>query len=463
MRKFNLYLFAIASVILFSCAENDLNPSLSKSKIYNDSIRSFDELQGLAYGMYDLMTTSAYYGRNYFVYNEIRSDNCFANGNSGRFLTVSTMNVSPDDIYPTDTWTAIYKVIATANVIIQQNPETIDGNLDQAKHIIGQAYVLRAWAHFDLLKLYGQQHAGGNLGIPYITEYIPIYTGEQIAPFRATVEQNRDSIYKDIEAGLNLMSDNLNDLTKQYITTFTGHAIMARVATYFEDWEIAKIAAGEVVSSQQFRIAETEEFINTWFTDAAANSIIELAFSEEDNLDWNSLSFIYRGSMYGDIEVLDDLISVFDVDDIRADSKMIGYETIRNQKKLRNLGKYPSADFSDNISLFRYEEVILILAEAKLELGESDALSVLNLIPAKRNAQLYTEATKENVLLERRKELCFEGFRFDDLARTGQDIPLVDPIKQLHGGPEYGSFKYAFPIPTAELNANPNMVKNEGY
>ncbi|MFW6277432.1 MAG: RagB/SusD family nutrient uptake outer membrane protein, partial [Prolixibacteraceae bacterium] len=129
----------------------------------------------------------------------------------------------------------------------------------------------------------------------------------------------------------------------------------------------------------------------------------------------------------------------------------------------RNLGKYPSADYSDNVPLMRYEEVVLILAEAKTELGDADALDVLNQIPEKRNAQLYTEATKENILTERRRELCFEGFRFDDLARTGRDIPLVAPLKQTHGGPAYGSYNYAFPVPTAELNANPNMVQNEGY
>ena len=127
------------------------------------------------------------------------------------------------------------------------------------------------------------------------------------------------------------------------------------------------------------------------------------------------------------------------------------------------MGKYPSADFSDNIPLFRFEEQVLILAEAKIELGEPDALEVLNQIPEKRGAALYTEASIENVLLERRKELCFEGFRFDDLARTGNDIPLVDALRQTHGGPKYGTYKFAFPIPAVELSANSNMVQNDGY
>ncbi len=50
-----------------------------------------------------------------------------------------------------------------------------------------------------------------------------------------------------------------------------------------------------------------------------------------------------------------------------------------------------------------------------------------------------------------------------DLCRTGMDIPLVDPLKQTHGGPDYGTYKYAFPIPLGELQSNPNMVQNDGY
>jgi len=85
------------------------------------------------------------------------------------------------------------------------------------------------------------------------------------------------------------------------------------------------------------------------------------------------------------------------------------------------------------------------------------------MIPAERNATPYTGISKDSILLERRKELCFEGFRFDDLARTGSDIPLVSPFQQTHRGPTYGSYKYAFPIPRVELNANSNMVQNYGY
>jgi len=107
--------------------------------------------------------------------------------------------------------------------------------------------------------------------------------------------------------------------------------------------------------------------------------------------------------------------------------------------------------------------VILNYAEALFELSDANALTVLNQIPAARNATPYAAISKANILNERRKELCFEGFRFDDLARTGANIPLVSPFQQTHGGVAYGSYKYAFPIPLVELNANSSMIQNFGY
>jgi hypothetical protein len=222
-------------------------------------------------------------------------------------------------------------------------------------------------------------------------------------------------------------------------------------------------AAEAVIGSGAYQIIPEAEFISSWFTKSSVNSIFELAFSSTDNMNINGLSQIYRGAAYGDIQALEDLVNIFDEDDVRADTNFMigpGAET----GLLRNLGKYPSADYSDNVNLIRYEEVILSYAEALIESDRAgDALVQMNLLTASRGAQPWTEATKANVMTERRRELCFEGFRHDDLARNGMDIPLVNDLEQTHGGPAYGSYNYAFPIPEVEMNANSNITQNDGY
>ncbi len=463
MKKLIYTVFIVAGLtaLISSCSEESLDPSMEQDKIVEGSINKAEDVQGLLFGAYDRMTQTPYYGRDLIIYGEIRADNAFSNGNSGRFINPSKMSMTVNDAYPTDTWTAIYEVIASCNILIGLDPAAIEGDLAEINHYIGQAYALRALGHFDLLKLFGQQHVngGGDVGVPYIKEY----KGEDLTPARNTVTEVKGFIESDLATAVSMMSDALNDPSHVYMSTWGAYALQSRVALYFGEWDKVITAAEAVIGSGAYVIIPETEFISSWFTKSSPNSIFELAYSTTDNNNINGLSQIYRGAAYGDIQALEDLQSIFDDGDVRGDTNFMigsGAET----GLLRNLGKYPSADYSDNINLIRYEEVILNYAEALVESNrEGDALTQLNLLTAERGAQAYAVATKEIVLLERRKELCFEGFRHDDLARNGMDIPLVSPLEQTHGGPAYGSFNYVFPIPEVEMNANSNMAQNSGY
>merc|ERR1711965_1243329 len=115
------------------------------------------------------------------------------------------------------------------------------------------------------------------------------------------------------------------------------------------------------------------------------------------------IAYIYRGNSYGDVRILtgtgpgEDLYDIFAADaatDVRFTvNGMIGtaqgYPTI--------LGKYPTMNGSDNITIIRVEEMHLIYAEAQLRAGNAaTALTYLNNIPGIRNASPYTEATLAN-------------------------------------------------------------------
>jgi len=463
MKKLIYTVFMVVGVgaLLISCSKESLDPSMEQDKVVEGSITKAEDVQGVLYGAYNRLTQTGYYGRDVIIYGEIRADNAFANGNSGRFTNVGKMIMTTTDGYATGTWTDIYEMIASCNILIGLDPAEIEGDAAEINHYIGQAYALRALGHFDLMKLYGQQNVsgGGDVGIPYIEEY----KGEDLTPSRNTADEVKSRIESDLSTAVSLMSEDLNDPSHVYLPTWGAYALQSRVALYFGEWEKVITAAEAVIDSEAYQIIPQEEFIASWYTKSSANSIFELAYSTTDNNNINGLSQIYRGAAYGDIQVLEDLQTIFDEGDIRADTSYmigIGEET----GLLRNLGKYPSADYSDNINLIRFEEVILNYAEALFEFGQpSLALTQLNLITAARGAQPWTEATKDNILQERRRELCFEGFRHDDLARNGMDIPLVSDLEQTHGGPDYGSYNYAFPIPEVEMNANSEMDQNEGY
>lgn len=454
----NILLTVVLLGSLFSCSKNALNPTLAQSKAISTSINSLEDIQGLLLGAYDRMTNTYYYGRDFIIFGEVRSDNCFANGRSGRFLTPAAMKMGNDDGYATDTWSQIYQVIANVNVIIAQDPTKLTGDQTKIKNVIGQAYAIRALAHFDLLKLFGQQNVtGGTLGVPYVKTF----KGNDIIPARNTVAEDKKFINADLATALEMMSPDLNDPSKEFISTYAVMALMSRVAIYFGDWKIAKDACERVITPKKYKIAAPGDFAKTFSDKGTSNVIFELAQRATDNNNINDLSYIYRGTSYGDIQVLPNLVGIYDINDVRVAPDMIA----KVDGKWRNIGKYPTnADFNYDIPIIRYEEVILNYAEALFKLGDNvTALTELNKITSNRNAVAYTTISEANILLERRREFAFEGFRFDDLARTKQDIPNTDPLLQTHGLVPYGNFKFAFPIPIVEMNANPNMVQNSGY
>lgn len=443
-----------------SCSEDDLNPTLAQSKAVETSIVDVADLNGILNGAYNRMTHYFYYGRDFIIYGEVRSDNAFANGNSNRFPIIAKMDMQNTDGYARDTWNQVYAVIASSNILINQDLTKITGDEALKRNIVGQAYAIRALAHFDLLKLYGQQHvtAGNDLGIPYVFKY----KGENLYPKRNTVAEVKQFIYADLDEALKYLSATYDtNARKDFIGIQAVNALKSRVAIYFKDWQTAKTASELVINSGRYTITTSANYINMWVAKKPSNSIFELAYSPTDNQGINGLYQIYISSVYGDAEALADIRTIFDAGDVRNDNLMIN--TVSN--RVRNLGKYRNTTFDNNIFLIRYEEVILNYAEAlfRINAADANALTRLNSITSQRGAAAYTVVNEDNILKERRRELCFEGFRFDDLARTGRNIPLVDNIRQTHGGPAYGSYKYAFPIPISEINANSNMVQNKGY
>jgi hypothetical protein len=119
MKVISFYISLVFILLFTACTDSDLEPTLSNDKDIAIGINNIEDLQGLANGMHDRLTLTTYYGRNMQIYGEVRSDNCFANGNSGRFVPEAQMTVNPDN--SNGPWEAMYAVIASANIIIQQD------------------------------------------------------------------------------------------------------------------------------------------------------------------------------------------------------------------------------------------------------------------------------------------------------------------------------------------------------
>lgn len=114
---------------------------------------------------------------------------------------------------------------------------------------------------------------------------------------------------------------------------------------------------------------------------------------------------------------------------------------------------------SNDIVLFRYADVLLMKAEAKVRNGENGD-EELNRIRA-RVGMPYRKATLDNILEERLLELVWEGWRRQDLIRFGKFTGAYDLRTPLQG--ESSGYTSVFPIPQKCIDLNSELVQNKGY
>ena len=131
---------------------------------------------------------------------------------------------------------------------------------------------------------------------------------------------------------------------------------------------------------------------------------------------------------------------------------MAKYEVDRNSF---SDGRQPDND----IVLFRYADVLLMKAEAKVRNGEDGSLE-LNQVRS-RVGMPDRNATLENILEERLLELVWEGWRRQDLIRFGRFHQSYDQRKQLTD--EANGYTTVFPIPQKCIDLNPRLEQHVGY
>lgn len=135
-----------------------------------------------------------------------------------------------------------------------------------------------------------------------------------------------------------------------------------------------------------------------------------------------------------------------------AGARMAKYEVDRTAYMDGRLG-------SNDIVLYRYADVLLMLAEAKLRNGE-DGSQELNEVRA-RVGMPARACTLDNILEERLLELVWEGWRRQDLIRFGKFTQAYDLRTPIAG--ESSGFTTVFPIPQRSIDLNMKLVQNPGY
>lgn len=137
--------------------------------------------------------------RHYFQMSEFPADNTCLSSHTTDPLYEATALKMTDNLKNVGTlWMVAYKVIYMTNTVIESTEEGASATSD---HLLGEAYFVRAWMHFNLVNLYAKPYSHGrdNIGVP-----LHISTNNP-EPFREKVGPVYDQIVKDLTKASQLM------------------------------------------------------------------------------------------------------------------------------------------------------------------------------------------------------------------------------------------------------------------
>lgn len=460
----NKFLIGILSIAMLtvsqSCEENlDIQPN--SSLIAETAFRGVDDLQNAL--------NSAYldYNNTTIQFNSIFTDNTKVGiDNGGQQLTLHRLVLDPTTGVVENLWVSRYSLINKVTRIIEAADliEIEEGREDEVDHILGQAYALRAFAHFELFQYFTPDYLDANgLSVPAIDIVVTV---ENLP--RNTVSEVYALMNSDLDKASPLLDSGLTDV--KYITRDFITALRARMALFSGDYSGALGFANQLIA--KYDLANQEEYVNM-FLDSDNTEVI---FKAARTLADARPGFIWHFSGGGPfIEMSNSLFNILDSDDVRY-GVLLNVDESDPANNLHLINKYPgtAVEFLADVKVFRISEMYLIKAEVQIRTGllAESKITLKQLRDARFGEDTVLPSyTDENsgldfLLEERRIELAYEGHRYLDLKRFGKsldrslaDCGNLDNACQISSSDK----RFTLPIPLVELNANDLIVQNPGY
>ena len=249
---------AILAASLSSCVNDWLDVAPSDGTDADAALTSSSDLAAARTGMYKALKGNSslvdYYGQQFFVYGDVHAGDDYQYNNIGGSNRASfyyDMNYQTASEFNTSTvsWQSPYVVIGRANRIIAAAEGGALSDAAEAKATIDQyaaeAKVLRALAHFDLVRIYGKPYTedqGASLGVPLVTEVLE----SNAKPARSTVAEVYTQVVKDLTEAIS--SNALATETEPgYVSVWGAKAILSRVYLNMGDYANALSVAEDSI------------------------------------------------------------------------------------------------------------------------------------------------------------------------------------------------------------------------
>lgn len=387
-------------------------------------------------------------------------------------------------------YTGQYTLINRANWLIEQASELGDDVFptpNRRNEIIGEAKILRALGHFQLLRVFGQFY---NLDSEYgiNVRLSPAKSGE-VQP-RSTVYQTYEAIINDLEDGISLAPELI---AKYYVNKTFAKGLLAKVYMYMGNYNEAAILAQEVMnnSGSNFQLLPSfEALFDHHSVDVFNNngSLFNL-YSDQDD---EQINYGNEWTIYSNFS--NAVATMATTETVNINGQIINYDATRVPFMLTGAPLLPFPGLNGNMKyrqqtgghetfyFLRMAEIYLIYAESEARKSNSvttDALEALNAVRIRAGATstggngfetypstISLEQFLEVVRIEKRIELAteqgedwFDLIRYDYIDGFGSGFQVSD-VKST----ATNSDKFIMPIPYASTEVGKGVIiQNPSY
>jgi hypothetical protein len=397
-------------------------------------------------------------------------------------------------------WSRFYKGITEANKFLEEQ-EAFAGDpiIDDA---LAKAKILRAYYYYLLIDNYGD--------VPYVATFL----GADEQPYKNFRDQIFDRIVADIEENIPLIKPST---TKTGVTKGMAWSLLAKLylnhAVYTGSvntlyWEKAEVACDSIVTRLQYSLESNPLAPFVTENSNSSENIWVIPYDEDtyDGFNLHMRTLHYNSNQTFDMTVgpwngfavIKNHYDTFQDGDSRKDGYFLvgqqytfagdpimdqgagGLPLVFNPvipsvvlgagntpEEIRMSGarvskfeiiKGAKDNLSNDFPIFRYADVLLMMAEAQLRQGKSVNVPELDMIRTRAtladgwSATLSGEAGLNEILAERGRELFWEAHRRQDLIRFGKfnqawwEKPASTPDRNV------------FPIPQWVIDSNPNAA-----
>lgn len=389
------------------------------------------------YGAYATMRTPALYGKNMSYYIlDIMAQYFSCQGNQG-ITDLSAFNYYKNaDVKKVflDIWSSMYQNISYVNNILINLEKQSPKSLEFYDIYKGEALGLRAFMHFDLLRLFTDQTTNnGTTGIVYSTDFSvkPSDVISKKAVLHKIISELREAEHLLDNPDLYNMATENDAYLRNRSTHFNLHAAratLARVYMTIGNIDSAIYYANKVIKESGLSLISKTEVAGDIIGTLSGKETIFGLYSKDFYT--NTKTDLYDATTMLSLDPRRNIQQIYNASEggndyrysswFRPTNEGHRFIKLTDKVQLEN-GKRPEGQIP-GINLIRLPEMYYIMAECLLQKGDNLAKNYFNDVLKSRGLAPVKSLTLPMITNERYKEFIGEGQSFFNMKRLNLDI-----------------------------------------